>query len=280
MRGLTAGVVCRAQYRAAHALAFAWAAVCAAAPLQAFGDAGHRDDGSVGAGVPAHLPDAVFERALPTVPLESWHGFSELPAAIRANLKSRVRALLGPAGLPNARVSDPAGDVAREVQSYPSVAAWNQYVVVAFRDSRGFRTPPDTAPPYTTTSFAYSCDYGTTFTDGGNVPRLAADEDANYPTVTADGQGNFYLAAEYIQGLVAALTGTSQSVAVWKGSFSGCNISWTAPVLVSGDPFAGDILKPSIVADPYDGHIYVAFSRDRTGSGERYRMEVVSSGDG
>lgn len=187
----------------------------------------------------AHLPPGSPGHILPRVEPDQWVGFGKLPGGVQINLQALSA---------NVRANDPTGDAgppAAETQSEVAVAAWNQYVVVAWNDSKGFTAG------FTLSSYAYSSDYGQSFTDGGNVPLITAGDQAfGDCTLGVDGAGNFYLGAIYT-------TGGAQDCAVWRGSFTGSLFSWNTPVIAAVSTAAD---KPSIAVDPYDNYVYCAYT--------------------
>jgi hypothetical protein len=144
--------------------------------------------------------------------------------------------------LPNVKVNNSAGDAADAGQSEASIAAWNQYVLVAWNDGQGFVTGPDLM------GYGYSTNGGTTFTDGGDPPRRTT-------VAVNEKTGEFYLC-----GLIDT-SGTVNGVAVVKATFSGTSITWGAPRLVRGTSNAtGFIDKPWITVDSLTGNVYVTYT--------------------
>lgn len=154
---------------------------------------------------------------------DEWTGWSQVPPNVRDN----VRRAFGTQGSPlsaNVQANNTAGDAgspSADTQSECAITAFGQYVIVAWNDSRGF------SAGNTLSSYAYSCDFGATFTDGGNVPlALAGDQAFGDCVLDHDASNNVYLSSIYTR------TGV-QGIGVWKGSFgsSGCTFSWNTPVL-------------------------------------------------
>ena len=187
----------------------------------------------------SHLPQSAPGYMGPRLEPDLWQGFAKLPARVQVNLQALSA---------NVRANDPTGDAgppAADTQAEVAVAAWNQYVVVAWNDSKGFTAG------FTFSSFGYSSDYGQTFTDGGNVPLIAAGDQAfGDCTLGVDNLGNFYLGSIYT-------TGSNEDIAVWHGSFSGSTLTWNTPVIAAVSTAAD---KPSVAADPFDNNVYVAYT--------------------
>ena len=184
---------------------------------------------------------------------------SPAPAA-----KARFDRWIAAAGTPaNRRASDPSGDQgapAADTQSECAVAAFGERVVVAWNDSKGLRL----LPPTTVTSFAWSCDGGATFTDGGDVPLLAGHQSFGNCTLDVDVNGNFYMSAVDV-----ALT---QDIAVYRGRFDddGCTFQWFMPIIVAtgagGGIGAGVLDKPYLCVDPANGNVYCSYTRFAAGA--------------
>ena len=215
-------------------------------------------------------PNALSEagrRAAMALPVSSpWHleptlaDFEDAErAAALLNAKSRYDAWRLAAGTPpNVRANNPAGDQgnppASETQSECGIAAFGDNVVVAWNDSKGLRL----GTPTTVTSYAFSCDGGATFTDGGNVPlRVAGDQSFGDCTLDVDASGNFYMGVIYVNTLPNPDT---QDVAVYRGTFSGCNFTWNTPVIAASGA-AGLLDKPYVCVDPVTGNVYVSYTR-------------------
>ncbi len=211
-----------------------------------------------------------FLKRVPNQKPETWAGFKELPPAVQQNLRGRFQPLMSPL-TPNVRTNTTAGDATGETQSEVSISADAQgHVVVAWNDSRGFTSPN------TLGSSAYSCDFGATFTDYGNIPLITAgDNSYGDCTVTNDAHGNFYMATIYT-------TGSAQDVAVYKGTYTvGCpsTFTWAKPVICAIGPSGSNALdKPYIACDPAAANswVYVTYSRFTTTTA----IECVTSSNG
>jgi hypothetical protein len=182
---------------------------------------------------------------------------------------------------PNARVNDPTGDATNETQEQSGVATWGRFVVSVWADSKGLE-PPLSEPPFARVGFAVSCDWGTTFADGGSIPRGASNSQTSFPSVTSDGRGNFYVAAILTHDL--SPTGVPAAVALgfWKGSLdsTNCTITWQGPTLVESMPVGvglPSLRRVRVVADPYDDHVYLVYTYIPVGAFNQVR--VVRSAD-
>lgn len=152
---------------------------------------------------------------------DEWTGWAQVPADVRDNVRRSFGTLGSPLSA-NVQASNPAGDAASETQSECAITAFGQYVVVAWNDSKGFTAG------FTLSSYAYSCDFGATFTDGGNVPlAVAGDQAFGDCVLDHDAANNVYLSSIYTRAGV-------QGIGVWKGTFgAGCptTFTWNTPVL-------------------------------------------------
>jgi len=188
-----------------------------------------------------------------------WHlepTLADIEDAARApqiSAKARYEQHIAAAGTPpNVRANNPAGDQgapAADTQSECGVAAFGNNVVVAWNDSKGLRL----GTPTTVTSYAFSCDGGQTFTDGGNVPLIAAGHQSfGDCTLDVDAAGNFYMGVIYV--------GATQDVAVYRGNFSGCSFTWQTPVIAASGA-GGALDKPFLCVDPTNGNVYCSYTR-------------------
>lgn len=182
-----------------------------------------------------------------------------------------------PIGSGNTRMNNPSGDLDTEVQSAVQVAASQNRVVACWNDSRGLNTP-STAPPNTLVGFGWSADYGVTWTDGGDLPRLTADSQVLNARLTSDGQGNFYLVAR----ITTNLSGTNgTAIGLWKGLFTtGGAFSWGPPSILNSLSGTTELLDhPFVLATPGAPTLYVAWTRLVNGQAQG-RIEIVRSDDG
>jgi len=195
---------------------------------------------------------------------ERWSGFDALPARVKRNLADPASTHQLPAFGTNVRANDPTGDLTSDAQHYTVVSAWGRFVVVAWLDTKG-RDTPTTAPPNTYGGYAYSCDWGQTFTDAGNLPHPKTNEQLYLPSLANDGRGRFYMVATCDTLLDASGVSQVTALAFWQGTFdtTACTFAWgPRQMLVPGASQSG--FYPSfarVVADPYDDYVYVVYSQ-------------------
>jgi len=169
---------------------------------------------------------------------------------------------------PNVRANNPAGDVVLcpgpvpcSTQSEESIAAWHQYVLIAWND--GEKADPFTYPPPTNDvqGYAFSSDSGSTFTDGGIPPKGLNWTWISDPLVTVNEKtGKFYflaLADSGGPGNYSAFSG----IGIVPATFSGGAITWGAPVMLRKVGAASLLLdKPWVVADSTSDSLYVSYT--------------------
>lgn len=148
----------------------------------------------------------------------------------------------------NVRANNPAGDPAGVTQAEQAIAAWGNYVLVAWNDGLD--------PQYQ--GYGYSTDGGQTFTDGGVPPGLAAWTWVSDPSVTVNEKtGEFYYC-----GLVDISPG-SNGIGVVRARFlSGSGPpTWDQQRLVRSVLTSSAILdKQWLVADSTSGYLYLTYS--------------------
>ncbi|HEX7878393.1 MAG TPA: hypothetical protein VF720_03235, partial [Candidatus Eisenbacteria bacterium] len=180
-----------------------------------------------------------------------------------------------PIGSPNVRMNDPSGDGSTEVQSAPQIAAAQNRVFACWFDSRGLDAPT-TTPPNTLVGFGWSTNYGQTWIDGGNMPRLTSDSQVLNARLTGDGQGNFYLVARVTTNLLGT-NGTS--IGLWKGTFTGSSFAWGTPTYLNSLAGTTEILdNPFVLVAPGSPVVYVAWTRIMNGLAQG-RIEIIRSDD-
>lgn len=151
-------------------------------------------------------------------------------------------------------VNNRAGDAFGAGQCEQDLAAHGNNIVVAWNDGQGYNDGTGD-----TQGYAYSINGGTTWTDGGKLPKPAG-----FPTFiwTSDplvsvneNTGEFY----YL-GLCSPSSGTN-GVAFIRGTFGGGVLNWDAPVIIRSESnFQFFIDKPWMVADSSSGNIYMSYT--------------------
>lgn len=216
------------------------------------------------------------DTGIPIAP-DSWRGFDQLSPTVQTNLRrGTFSPEASPLQPPNVRANDITGDIANETQGEVTVAAWNQYVVVVWFDSKGADGGPQIYPD-AYIGYAYSCDFGATFTDGGSPPRLAANDLPYQGEVAVDDAGTFYLAANYGVNLDASGNWGQDANVVYAGHFTGCAFSWDPPVIASTATSTQYFDMPYIATGPVPGTLHIVQSRYENGLAT---VEVVTSTDG
>ena len=153
------------------------------------------------------------------------------------------------------------GPVACSTQSEESIAAWRQYVLVAWND--GEKADPFTNPPPTNDvqGYAFSSDSGSTFTDGGIPPKGTNWTWISDPLVTVNEKtGKFYFVALADSGGPGNYSAFS-GIGIVPATFSGGAITWGAPVMLRKVGAASLLLdKPWVVADSTSDSLYVSYT--------------------
>ena len=164
----------------------------------------------------------------------------------------------------NVRANNTAGDATNTTQSEGSIAAWGNYVMVAWVDGIG--------PQYL--GYAYSTDGGQTFTDGGTPPVPSGWIWSSDPVLAVNEKtGKFYLC-----GLVDP-TASTNGIGVVSASFSGTTLTWGTPVLprsVNSSNAALD--KPWLVADSTSGNLYLTYTTFDGPSGDHIDYQKSTTG--
>ncbi len=167
----------------------------------------------------------------------------------------------------NVRANDPTGDpLADDGQSEASVAANGSNMVVAWNDGAGFDVA--TPPGYQLLGYGVSTNGGATWTDKGTLPLGSGHPNWQWtsdPVVVVNSTtGDFYCA-----GLVFPDgppppdgSGTTNGIAVVKGSFTGGVFTWGTPVLVQSGANASFFFdKEWIAVDPANGNLYLTYTK-------------------
>src|SRR5262249_32005835 len=118
--------------------------------------------------------------------------------------------------------------------------------------SRGVRCP--TQPPgYQALGWAYSLDYGQTFTDGGRLP---VPDSVNFnngdPWLTTGPDGTIYMS-----GLWRGLAGFG----VVRGTVTDTGIAWDGPTIIEGTAGGPTYDKEALAVDPNTGIVYLTYTR-------------------
>jgi hypothetical protein len=170
----------------------------------------------------------------------------------------RAENITGTGFATNVRVNDTTGDDPFSSQNEPSVAAWGNYVVVAYNDL------PSLDFASSLQGFAYSTDGGASFVDGGVVP-VPADSFlwTSDPIIAVNEKsGEFYFCG-LLETLENDITGESinNGVGVVHGTFVGNTLVWDLASVVHIAPSVTHFIdKPWIAADSLSGNIYVSYS--------------------
>jgi len=199
-------------------------------------------------------------------------------ATDRARLATPAFARAAQAILPNVRCNDPSGDLLSagfggtvvEGQCETAIVRWNNYMVAAWNDGKGFDDHTNQVQ-----GWAISTDGGQTWNDQGypTVP-------SSYPgwTWTSDptlavnpATGAFYFAALGSPDL------SRNSIGVLKGRFTGNSFALeqeTASRIVSNSTDGLD--KQWIAVDPVNGRVYLSYT-DFTSAGDEIDFQWADS---
>ena len=164
----------------------------------------------------------------------------------------------------NVRANNTAGDGTNTTQSEESIAAWGDYVLVAWNDGLG--------PQYL--GYAYSTDGGQTFTDGGAPPGLAGWTWWSDPVVSVNEKtGTFYFC-----GLVDPNASTN-GIGVVSATFSGSTLTWGAPILARSVNNSNAALdKQWLAADSTTGNLYLTCTTFDNATGDHIDFQKSSNG--
>jgi len=183
---------------------------------------------------------------------------------MRARRAARSRRELGDAAVlpgpaetalgPNIRANNRLTDVlAGSTQSEESIAAWGQYVLVAWNDAENYLNPP---PNNDIQGYGFSINGGASFIDGGIPPKGVNWTWVSDPVVTVDEKtGKFYYCA------LVDSTSNFNGIGIVPATFSGNVLVWGAPVMirkVSNSDFLLD--KPWAVADSKNDSLYISYT--------------------
>ena len=160
---------------------------------------------------------------------------------------------------PNVRINNTTGDFSGEGQCETSIAAWGQYMVAAWNDSKGFRDGTGQ-----TQGWATSTDGGDTWTDQGTLPGPSSPVGWKWtsdPVVIV----NPNTGAFYYSGLADA-NGGLNAIGVIKGRFSGGTFNWTNRSSARSADYSQYYLdKEWIALDPASGRVYLTYTNFTSG---------------
>ena len=260
------------------------AALAMAAAARAEGASGPFPAASLQAMRAARLAGTAFapleDRSPESSGPERWRGYDGLAERVKRNLAGPTSAFQVPAFGANVRANDPTGDLTNEGQNYTVISAWGRFVVVAWLDTKG-RDVPVAAPPNTYGGYAWSCDWGQTFTDAGNLPHPKTNEQLYTPSLANDGRGRFYMVATCDTLLDGSGVPQVTALAFWEGTFdtTTCTLAWGPRQML--DPMAATAGTypdfPRVVADPYDDYVYIIYTQFAP---TRQDVRYIASPDG
>jgi hypothetical protein len=175
----------------------------------------------------------------------------------------RTQAALAPNVPVNDRSTDVVtclpGPVLCSTQSEESIAAWKQYVLIAWNDGEHACFPSNPSCPVQ--GYGFSADSGATFTDGGVPPTLLNWTWVSDPIVTVNEKtGTFYFCALVDSGGPADYSAFN-GIGIVSATFSGGVPVWGTPVMirkVSSNSLALD--KPWAVADSTSDSLYISYT--------------------
>ncbi|HTR96574.1 MAG TPA: T9SS type A sorting domain-containing protein [Candidatus Acidoferrales bacterium] len=163
---------------------------------------------------------------------------------------------------PNVRCNDPTGDQPTDGQCEVSIARWNNYMVAAWNDGRGFSDLTGD-----TQGWGISVDGGATWSDEGVFPIPSAFPTwvwSSDPVVTV----NPNTGAFYYSGLADASSSLS-AIGVTKGRFHGSGFAWDTVSVVRTVSAGQDYLdKEWIALDPATGRVFASYTRFPNGVSE------------
>lgn len=207
---------------------------------------------------PALRPGRALAGRRPTDEIEPGY----VPPGARVQRPARRAAAAGFTPPANVLANDRAGDGFASGQCEQDIAAHGSNILIAWNDGEGFNDFSGD-----TQGYAYSTDAGTTFTDGGKLPKppgMGTFIWTSDPLVTVNEKtGEFWYA-----GLCSPSAGNN-GIAVVKGTFSGSSFNWATPVIVRqvlDTQFFLD--KLWLVADSLSGNLYLTYTEFGPGTDE------------
>ncbi len=161
-------------------------------------------------------------------------------------------------------------------QSETSVAANGPYVVEAWNDATSFFSPCG-SPQYKeeATGFAFSADFGTTFTDLGGLPNIGCilgrqyGGDPSVETVTIGGVHYFYISSLFNSLNGQGPSQLAMSVCTATGLGAGANLACGQPVVLARSSecttfifgqFCSFLDKDFLTVDPIRQRLYVSYT--------------------
>ncbi|HSK76887.1 MAG TPA: sialidase family protein [Thermoanaerobaculia bacterium] len=196
------------------------------------------------------------------------YGILLFALGITLGTAAAAQAASGPEVGPNIQVNDPQQLPPNDWpnRNTPSLAASEdgQSLVAVFEDFQGFCGFPNNRPcpapvPPGLTSFAFSTDGGTSWTDGGALPPIGAATTVGHPWIDRGGQGEdevYYAVSRMRIGLIG-LAG----IGIYRGHFAAGTFVWDdSRIINSANP--NDQYSRPVVAAAKDGSgkAYVALS--------------------
>ncbi len=181
-----------------------------------------------------------------------------LPAAPRPGAFGDAAPAVAAVAPTNVRCNNPTGDTAGDGQCETSIVAWNQYLIAAWNDGKGFHDGSNQYQGYAT-----SADGGQTWTDRGTFPIPAGSPNWSWtsdPVLAVNPRtGAFYFSALIDPD---GPSGNTNGIGVVKGRFSGSNVVWQTPSLVRSVNYSSEFLdKQWIAVDPGTGRVYLSYTR-------------------
>jgi len=180
----------------------------------------------------------------------------------RAQRVAQRTAAAGATPPTNVLANNRAGDGFASGQCEQDIAVSGSNIVVAWNDGEGFNDFTND-----TQGYAYSTNGGTSFTDGGKLPKPAGMPSfiwTSDPLVTVNEK-----TGEFWYGGLCSPTASTNGIAVVKGTFSGSNFSWGNPVVVRSENNAAFFLdKLWLVADSLSGNLYLTYTEFGPGTDE------------
>src|SRR5437879_1369450 len=154
------------------------------------------------------------------------------------------------------------------------IAAWHQYVLIAWNDGEKADLTTSPAPTNDVEGYAFPSDSGATFADGGIPPNGTNWTWISDPVVTVNEKtGKFYFLA-----LVDSTSGYN-GIGIVPGTFSGNSFTWGTPVMirkVTSSFLAID--KPWAVADSSSDSLYVSYTTFTHGGYDYIQFQRSANG--